>query len=236
VAERKQPDRRAPPVRPLAVRALGVLMTLALVGVLLVWGVDLGRRLLGASHGELSAEQQLAAAQADLTKLTLERDQLLAAADGKSSANKQTESQIKAQQVENSKLTADLALVESLLPAEKPNAPLTIRAAQAEMPAPTQLRYVVLLARGANQAKPQFSGRMQLELMVEQDGKNTLLELPQQAGDAAFQVVLERYLRIDGVRELPPGATVKALQVRLLEQDKIVAQQSITVKDNHVRP
>jgi len=236
VAERKQPDRRAPATRPLAVRALGVLMTLALVGVLLAWGVDLGRRLLGASHGEASVEQQLAAAQADLTKLTLERDQLLAASDGKSSANQQTESQIKAQQLENSKLTADLALLESLLPAEKPNAPLSIRAAQAEMLTPTQLRYVVVLARGANSAKPQFSGRLQLELMVEQGGKNTLLEVPQQADDAAFQVALERYLRIDGVRELPPGATLKALQIRLLEQDKVVAQQSITVKDKHVRP
>lgn len=236
MAERKQPDRRAPPVRPLAVRALGVLMTLALVGVLVVWGIDLGRRLLGASHGELSAEQQLAAAQADLTRLTLERDQLLAASDGKSSANKQTESQIKAQQVENSKLAADLALVESLLPAEKPNAPLTIRAAEAEMLAPGQLHYVVLLARGANQTRPQFSGRLQLALMVEQGGKNTLLELPQQPDDAAFQLTLDRYLRIDGVRELPPGATAKALHIRLLEQDKVVAQQSITVKDNHVRP
>lgn len=235
MAERKQP---APQLqaRPLVVRVLGVLMTLALVGLLVVWGADLGKRLLGASHGELSVEQQLAAAQADLTKLTLERDQLLAASDGKSTANKQTESQIKAQQVENSKLTADLALVESLMPAEKPNSPLAIRAAEAELLTPTQLHYVVLLARGANKAKPQFSGRLQLELMVEQDGKNTLLDVPQQPDDAAFQVAVERYLRLDGVRELPPGATVKALQIRLLEQGKVVAQQSITVKDSHVRP
>lgn len=236
MAERKQPERRSPPARPLALRLLGLLVTLALVGLLAVWGIDLGKRLLGASHGEASVEQQLAAAQAELTRLTLERDQLAAASDGKSSANKQTESQIKAQQVENSKLAADLALVESVLPAEKPNAPLAIRAAEAEMLTPTQLHYVALLTRGVNQAKPQFSGRLQLELMVAQDGKNSLLEVPQQPDDAAFQVTLERYLRLEGVRELPPGATAKALQIRLLEQGKVVAQQSITVKDSHVRP
>jgi hypothetical protein len=235
VAERKQPVPQLP-ARPLALRLLGVFVTLALVGLLLVWGYDLGKRLLGASHGELTVEQQLAVAQADLTRLTLERDQLLAASDGKSTANKQTESQIKAQQVENSKLTADLALLESLLPAQKPNTPLAIRAAQAEMLTPTQLHYVVLLARGANKSKPQFSGRLQLELMVEQDGKNTLLEVPQQPDDAAFRVTVERYLRLDGVRDLPPGATAKALQIRLLEQGKVVAQQSITVKDAHVWP
>lgn len=235
MAERRQPDQQAQP-RPLALRLLGVAVTLALLALLIVWGVDLGKRLLGASHGELSVEQQLAAAQAELTKLTLERDQLLAAADGKSSASKQTESQIKLQQLENSKLAADLALLDTLVPADKPNTPLSIRGAQAALLTPAQLHYVIVLSRGANKSKPQFSGRLQLELMVEKDGKNTLMELPQQPDDAAFQVVVQQTLRRDGDVELPPGSTAKALQVRVLEQDKVVAQQSITVKEGHVRP
>ncbi|WP_295998637.1 DUF6776 family protein [Rugamonas sp.] len=229
MAERKQPAGQVRQQRPLALRLLGVLVTLALLGLLLVWGIDLGRRLLGASHGELSVEQQLAAAQAELTRLTLERDQLLAAADGKSGADQHVESRIKSQQLENSQLMADLALLDTLIPAEKPNTPLAIRGAQADLLTPTQLHYAIVLARGANKAKPQFSGRLQLELMVEKDGKNSLLELPRQADDAAFQLIVQQTLRRGGEIELPPGATAKVLQVRVLEQGKVVAQTSVNV-------
>ena len=224
---------------PLALRVLGVLVMLVLAGLLAWWGVDLGRRLFGASHGELSVEQRLALAQADLTRITLERDQLLAAGDSKAAAGKQTaqtDDQIKSLEVENSKLVADLALAESLIPAEKPGTPLTIRGLQAELTAPDQLHYVLVLTRGEKKSKPQFSGQLQLALTVQQDGKTMVLQFPEAPDDPQYKVVVQRYQRLDGVKPLPAGVTVSAVQVKLLENGQIVAQQSSTVKDAHVRP
>jgi hypothetical protein len=66
---------------PLAARIAGIAVVLVLGGVLVVWGVDLGRRIVGASHGQglPDLQQQLDAAQAEIARLTAERDALQAA-------------------------------------------------------------------------------------------------------------------------------------------------------------
>jgi len=63
------------------VRILGIAVVLVLGGVLVVWGVDLGKRILGASHGQSlpDVQQQLYEAQAEIARLTAERDALQAA-------------------------------------------------------------------------------------------------------------------------------------------------------------
>jgi hypothetical protein len=70
-------ERRA----PLVARVLGVAVVLVMGGVLLVWGVDLGQRIMGASQGQSlpDVQQQLDEAQAEIGRLTAERDALQAA-------------------------------------------------------------------------------------------------------------------------------------------------------------
>ena len=70
-------ERRA----PLVARILGVAVVLVMGGVLLVWGVDLGQRIMGASQGQSlpDVQQQLDEAQAEIGRLTAERDALQAA-------------------------------------------------------------------------------------------------------------------------------------------------------------
>jgi len=63
---------------PLLARIAGVAVVLALGGVLLVWGVDLGGRIFGVSRGAPTPEQQLAQVQAELAQMTAERDALQA--------------------------------------------------------------------------------------------------------------------------------------------------------------
>ncbi|CAN7718547.1 hypothetical protein LJR289_005944 [Pseudoduganella sp. LjRoot289] len=65
---------------PLLKRAAAVAVVLALAGVLLVWGIDLGQRIFGASRGAPAAQDQLALVQAELVRVTAERDALLEAA------------------------------------------------------------------------------------------------------------------------------------------------------------
>lgn len=70
-------ERRA----PLAARIFGIAVVLVMGGVLLVWGVDLGQRILGASQGQSlpDVQQQLDEAQVEIGRLTAERDALQAA-------------------------------------------------------------------------------------------------------------------------------------------------------------
>lgn len=95
-----------------------VALALVLAGLLVVWGIDLGRRIgsLGAAADGPDPKQQLALLQLELTKLQLERDQLAATAVNMVAQEQQT-SQIKALQVENSKLKESLADFTSLLAA-----------------------------------------------------------------------------------------------------------------------
>ncbi len=66
---------------PLVARMLGIAVVLVMGGVLVVWGVDLGRRIVGASHGQAlpDLKQQLEDAEAEIARLTAERDALQAA-------------------------------------------------------------------------------------------------------------------------------------------------------------
>ncbi len=65
---------------PLLKRMAGIAVVLVLGAVLLVWGVDLGKRIFGASQGAPTAQQQLELVQAELARVTAERDALLEAA------------------------------------------------------------------------------------------------------------------------------------------------------------
>jgi hypothetical protein len=65
---------------PLLKRLAAIAVVLVLGGVLVVWGVDLGGRIFGASRGAPTAQQQLELVQAELVRVTAERDALLEAA------------------------------------------------------------------------------------------------------------------------------------------------------------
>jgi hypothetical protein len=63
---------------PLFKRIAAIAIALVLGGVLVVWGVDLGQRIFGASQGAPTAQQQLELVQAELLQVSAERDALLA--------------------------------------------------------------------------------------------------------------------------------------------------------------
>jgi hypothetical protein len=116
---------------PVALRVLAVAVALFLAGFLVVWGIDLGRRmgLLGAAPAPIVTPQvdQQALLQTELSKLQLERDRLaavVAAAAIKSAAAAKTQEQqaskIKALELENSKLNEDLSSLKHPAPVVPP--------------------------------------------------------------------------------------------------------------------
>lgn len=207
------------------VRVLGLAAVLVAGGALAVWGVDLGKRVVGLSKGESgpALAKQLAAAELELARVSAERDamaeQLKAAPTASAASN-----------AELAKLNADLALLEAVLPPAKAGSGLAILGMQARMAAPKLLHYTVLLQYGAKKKGPSaFDGRLKLAVAVIQDGKKAVLEYPKE-GAERYDLTVDRYQRVDGTLELPEGAKIVAVRASLSENGKIIADETMTVR------
>lgn len=215
---------------PMLARVLGLAAVLVAAGVLVVWGVDLGQRVIGASKGEAgpNVARQLAATELELARVTAERDAL--AEKLKASPAIAAPSAPGATDAELAKLNADLALLEEVLPAAKPGSGLLIRGMQARMASSRLLHYTVLLQYGAKKKGPAaWAGRLQLAVTVEQDGKQSVLEYPK-AGAERYDMTIEQYQRVDGTLELPEGAKAVSVAVRMTEKGKVVASQTTSLR------
>ena len=219
---------------PLLARVLGLAAVLVGAGVLVVWGVDLGQRVIGVSKGEAgpSVAKQLAASELELARVTAERDALAEKLKAASAAPAPSPAPAAApaNDAELSKLQADIALLEDVLPPARAGSGLQIRGMQARMAAPRLLHYTVLLAYGAKKKGPTaFEGRLKLAVTVRQDGKKSVLEYPK-AGAERYDMKVDRYQRVDGTLELPEGAQALAVKVSMSEKGKIVASETTTVR------
>ena len=213
---------------PMLVRVLGLAALLVAGGVLVMWGVDLGKRVIGVSKGESgpTVARQLAATELELARVSAERDELAA----KLKAIPAAAPAPAASDAELAKLTADLALLEEALPPAKAGSGLVIRGMQARMAAPKLLHYTVLLQYGAKKkGSSAFNGRLKLAVAVIQDGKKAVLEYPKE-GVERYDLKVERYQRVDGTLEVPEGAKVVAVKVSLSEKDKVIADETTTVR------
>jgi hypothetical protein len=216
---------------PMLARVIGLAAVLVAGGVLVVWGVDLGKRVVGVSQGESSPslKKQLAATELELARMTAERDALaekLKAAVPAPAAPAASP----ASDAELAKLNADLALLEDILEPAPAGAGLLIAGMQARMASPKLLHYTVLLQYGAKKKGPTaFTGKLKLAVTVTQDGKKTVLEYPKE-GAERYELKVDRYQRVDGTLELPEGAKATAVKVSLSEKGKIVATEATTVR------
>lgn len=231
---------------PLLARIAGIGAVLVLGGVLVVWGVDLGQRIFGASQGqsEPGLQQQLDQAQEEIARLTAERDALKAAAGsasassaGAASATSATpatsaaaSAELAAAKMENGKLAADLALAEKMLPVAPSGAGLMIHGVQARMATPRLVHYTVMLGYGPKKgASPRFEGRLGVVLAISRDGKQSLLEFPVEKDAARYDITVERNQRLDGTLELPDGTVASVINVSISAKGKVVAKQSAGV-------
>jgi hypothetical protein len=239
---------------PLLVRVVGLTVVLMLAGALVVWGWDLGARLIGASSrpapavviehtpapaaaapaasaavsasAPVSAAAPAASGPAQATGPTAGAvaSSAIAAASGASAASS-------AASVESERLAADLALLESILPPVKPGAGLVIRGLQARMASASQLHYTILLGYGAKKAQPSFDGQLSLILQARKDGKPITLEFPTKDGAERYKLTVDDYQRIDGTLDLPDGVTPSELTVTLAG-GKTSISQTTPVKTN----
>ena len=94
-----------------------------------------------------------------------------------------------------------------------------------------RLRYRVLLSQGAKAAKD-FVGQIQFVLNGLRDGAATQVTLPEAAAanDRAYALSFRMFQRLEGVIDVPEGVSVRNVQLRVLENGAVRAQQAASVR------
>jgi hypothetical protein len=217
---------------PWPLRLLLVTVVLGLAGAIALATYDLGRQLAGRGKGVDPVE--LSSLRERLAQVSAERDQFSGGVDSaesqlqiERSAQKQLATQVKTLVAENARLKEDLAFFESLLPASTGARGISIRRLTAEIIAPNQLKYRLLVMQGGK-GERNFVGNLQLAVSVVHDGKNAMIIFPDgKSGEIdKFKLAFQHYQRMEGVLNLPEGVTMQAVQARILEKGQLRAQQS----------
>lgn len=194
--------------------------------------------------GDPALERQMLAEQvqgltAQLANEAAERKRLQALVNSAASqtlVDKTTSERLAAQlrslEAENAQVKADLAYLESLLPAAGGQGPIAIRRFEVQPDAaPRQMRYKALLMQTARSERG-FDGTLQLVVNTRQGGKPGVLTVPPSTGASkgeGLPVSFRRYQRVEGMFEVPAGAVVTSVQIRVLEAGAVRAQQTVTM-------
>lgn len=220
---------------PWPLRAIFLVVLLGLGGALAMWAYDMGRSNFAGLNPD-GLRNQVEVLTEQLKKLNAERAQFSTtanAADSQLNIERSTQAQmaeqIKSLETENAKLKEDLSFFESLLPTNIGSNGITIQRLKAELVAPNQVRYQLLAIQG--EKGRQFVGNLQISVTILQMGKNVIINFPDQntTDQARYKLAFKYYQRVEGVLALPEGATIKAIQARVLERGQMRAQQSVNL-------
>ncbi|MCC7060228.1 MAG: hypothetical protein IT508_08345 [Burkholderiaceae bacterium] len=137
--------------------------------------------------------------------------------------------QLKALEAENAELKADLAYFESLLPSGDERGPVAVRRFDVRPDAgePGRMRYRALLMQTGRSDRV-FNGSLQVVVAATREGRSAGFTLPAQGDEAArerMKLSFRRLLRIEGYFDLPAGATVESVELRVLERGAVRARQ-----------
>ncbi|MEO8186489.1 MAG: DUF6776 family protein [Burkholderiaceae bacterium] len=166
-------------------------------------------------------------------------------------AAEQVQAQLKALENENARLKEDLAFFESLLPTpantkgvvirsfrlqalndtERENGREPVRKANRKPgDEPQALRYR-LLVQQSGRPEHDFIGAVSLTVSLHQGGRPWILQLPDATIPDAGPppLAFRHYQRVEGTFELPEGAVVRSVLVKIQSNGEVRAQQTFTM-------
>jgi len=221
---------------PWALRA-GVLLVAVLIAAAGLAAVYRYARDVGQpDHGTILAE--LEDARSQLQRLTVDRDRFAAAAvqiENQLRVERATREgiavQMKTLEEDNARLRADLAFFESLLPAPAAARGVVIRSFQLQPDIDEATLRYRLLVQQSGRPDRDFVGTVVLKVSLQQDGRSTVLQLPDAAHPAAGPAPLSfrHYQRVEGSFSVPLGAVVRSVQVTISSGSETRAQQTYSM-------
>jgi hypothetical protein len=229
---------------PLWLRALGwgLAVTLGAGAAILVWQQTMGKGMALRESLVQETEQlkvQLSVAEQERIRLQVLADSAESKLNVERTAQQALATQLRNLEADNAKLKTDLAYMESLLPSGAANTALSIRRFQVEKDKlPNQWVVKALLVQ-ADKIERDFSGSWQIVVTGVQANKPATFTWPEASKDVSKEVLKEAQLkaklgfkrtqRIDEVFATPADFQVKSMQLRVLEQGSIRAQQSVSL-------
>jgi hypothetical protein len=199
---------------------------LGLSAAIALWAFEFGKNIAGLDHG---AKEELARLRGELSQLRQDQVHARQVADTAESllrtehaAQERLSQQLRQLEAEKQALQADLGFFERLLPTAGDG--LQLRGLQAEVKAPGQMRYQMLVVQNGKPTA-EFVGRYELTLAGLLDGKPWLLPMP----GGPLPIRLRLYTRVEGMIDYPAAAVIKTAQVRVLD-DKGASRKTQTLK------
>ncbi len=190
-----------------------------------LWAFEFGKSIAGFDFG---VKEEVVRLRAEVKQLREDGERALSVANTADSllkteraAQERLAQQVRQLEGEKQSLQADLGFFEKLIPAAGEG--LQLRALQAEVTAPGELRYQLLVMQ-TGKSPAEFRGRYDLLLTGLVDGRPWTMSIP--GGPKPLQ--LKQYARVDGMFDLPAEAVIKTVQARVTDsQGTVRATQTL---------
>jgi cell division protein FtsL len=225
---------------PLRMASIALAVAVGAVGAIWAWQTLFGN----AKEEKQQLSEQLTIAKSELAKEKAERERLTEIANKadaqikiEKAASEQLAKQMKSLEADNGKLLADAAYLETLLPSDGAAGNIAIRRLSLEKETsantanPQQIRYKALVMQGGREQK-EFAGAIQIVATGTLNGKPLSITLPDQGSPEVkerMKIAFKRYQRVEGFIEVPAGAVIKTVQLRLLEKGTLRAQETASL-------
>jgi len=204
-------------------RALVVVAVLSVSLVLARWMYDAGRRIAGfdatAAEGELSTlRNRVESLEDELKRLRATNASADSRLQIEKTAQTQLVKQLKAVESENARLREDVSFFEGLAARGITEDKLAVSRFKVEQDAmPGEFRYRVLVTQGGPKDR-EFQGRLQFVVNMQLAGKDLAVVIPEdKSEEAAYRLNFKRFFRAEGSFRVDPKATVRSVQVRVIE-------------------
>lgn len=218
-------------------RALGAVVALSVSIAIAGWIYDAGRQIAGFDSRETA--QEMAAMRARIADLEREAGGLRAIANsGESSlqiertAQQQLVHQVKALEEENGRLKEEMAFFENLAAAEGKDAGFSINRLRVEPDVtPGRYRFRALAATQGGKKDREFKGSLQVVIGLQQGGNSAIMTLPaaEDPNRQRYNISFKHFQRVDGTFQVPAGARVASVEVRLIQDGAVRATQTVTL-------
>jgi hypothetical protein len=197
------------------------LIVLCMSVALALWMYDAGRRYAGFDATQM--EQEIASLRQRVADLDAEAQQLRTAESRmqiEKAAHIELAKQLKVVEVENARLREELGFFDKLATRGANDEKIAISRFQIDRDAlPGEYRYRVLMTQQGGPKEREFHGRLQFVVNMQLAGREVMLVIPEETGEsaAAYRLDFKRFHRAEGTFKVDPAATVRSVQVRVIE-------------------
>lgn len=210
---------------PWPLRWLMAAVVLGFSASLALWAFQFGQDLAGLDR---NAKQELAALRGEVVSLRqeLERAQSIAHTSeslltAEKAAQAQLSQMMRQLEADNRSLRSELGFFEQLMPANG-NEALSIRSLQVDRLSDGQLKWQALMIQAAKN-ETEFKGVIEIQFVGLLAGKPWTMEHAQ----GPQPVSVRRYLRLEGVVDVPPLAVVQTVTARILQGNAVRAVHTV---------